>query len=76
MIVNKLSVNKVNVQEVIVTKVNVHKAHIDKVIDKLVLTIDLLSVNSMEDDELPSEDGMGGRGSLPAAQHHGGVLHL
>lgn len=39
---------------------------------------DLLIIfpHSMEDDELPSADGMGGRGSLPAAQCHGGVLRL
>lgn len=39
---------------------------------------DLLIVfpRSMEDDELPSADGMGGRGSLPAAQCHGSVLRL
>lgn len=30
----------------------------------------------MEDDELPSEDGMGRCGLLPAAQRRGGVLRL
>lgn len=39
------------------------------------LRVDLFS-HSMEDDELPSADGMGGRGSLPTAQRHGGVLRL
>ena len=44
----------------------------------LIVDYQLLIVfpRSMEDDELPSADGMGGRGSLPADQRHGCVLRL